>query len=323
VESLINFERVDVLNVNYDFNYNANLVSVNVAQPGEINDEEYTSIIDSLKINGLAVVNGFLIGEKLKTLIQYGHNIVKPDFQAGDALGISISVKVSASANEFSHPFLVSESATELAASPSIIKVVEGYLNHDAIVHHSLFQQSVPLVKSAVDWHVDTGSNKVLNGNKRFLDKRLRMIVYLSDVSGGGLSYLLNTRNAAQYFLGLPTGTLFPESAVPPLDGRKVTVHAPAGTVIFFDAHGLHRPEPPVDNRLVLNVWYARSDFSARLPPVLVSLANIKRSDIRNSRIFQNARRFSVAAPEVSMKDGKASIFNKLVKHIKKSIAWS
>ena len=63
--------------------------------------------------------------------------------------------------------------------------------------------------------------------------------------------------------------------------------------MIFFDAHGLHKPDPPVDTRLVLNVWFARSDFSGALPPTLVSLANISEKDMERAYIFKNSRGFA------------------------------
>lgn len=262
-ERVIGNEDFEMTNISYTGEIKPDLVSVEVMQPGKISPAEFAQIEESLRVNGLAVVKNFIDQAQLIEMIQEAKQCVHPDFEAGGAWGLAIRSSVSPVANEFGHPFLVSRAAAKLVTNSAIIEIVETYINSKAIVHHSLFQESIPRKTSAVDWHVDTGSNKVLNGSKRFPDKRLRMIVYLSDVTGGGLSYLLGTRQATEYFLKLPDNTLFPEDKLPKLDEeRRVTVNEKAGTVMFFDAHGLHKPDPPIDNRLVLNVWFARSDFS-------------------------------------------------------------
>lgn len=303
--------------INYSENYEIDLVPVEVSRPGEISQNEFARIEESLRINGLAVVKKFFTENQLTSLTQDALQCVHPNFDAGESLGLAISAKISLDTSDFSHPFLVSKSAVDLVTNVSIINVVEGYINDKAIVHHALFQQSVPRETSAVDWHVDTGSNKALNGSKRFPDKRLRMIVYLSDVTAGGLSYLLDTREAAQYFLRLPNDALFPEDEVPQLEGRRVTVNERAGTVMFFDAHGLHKPDPPVDSRLVLNVWFARSDFSGALPPTLVSLAALSEAEIQRAYVFKNARGFSFGNREGAANEN-ISVIYKLKRFINK-----
>ena len=127
------------------------------------------------------------------------------------------------------------------------------------------------------------------------------MIVYLSDVAAGGLSYLLGTKEAAEYYLKLPNDALFPENEVPHNERRKLTVNEKAGTVVFFDAHGLHKPDPPIDKRLVLNVWFARSDFSGDLPPTLVSLASLSDTEMQRAYVFKNARSFEIKNYENSV----------------------
>lgn len=279
-------------NINYSESYNVDLVTVDLRDNGKFSQGELANIHESLLLNGLSVVRGFFSKEQLNVFAQEALQCVQPDYEVGESLGMSIASKISSTVNEFSHPFLVSKSAVELVTHPSILSIIEEYIGDKAILHHSLFQQSVPRVTSVIDWHVDTGSNKVLNGPRRFPDKRLRMIVYLSDVSAGGLSYLCGTREAARYFLELPIDTLFPNDELPTIKDRKVTVNERAGTIIFFDAHGLHKPDPPVDQRLVLNVWFARSDFSGSLPPTLVSMTSCPRESFGRTYIFKNARGF-------------------------------
>ena len=306
----------------YSDGYVAEVVSTDLAKSGEISRVEFSRIEESIRINGLAVINGFFDDFQLQELVRQGVGSVQPDFDAGPSLGAISPAKTSTITNEFGHPFLVSKMAAKLVTNAAIVNVVEAYLGGSAIVHHALFQQSIPRATSAVDWHVDTGSNKVLNGTKRFPDKRLRMIVYLSDVTAGGLSYLLATREAAQYFLSLPEGALFPQEEVPLHEKRRIfSVKGKAGTVMFFDAHGLHKPDPPVDHRMVLNVWFARSDFSGDLPPSLVSLSSLSEVEMQRAYIFKNAKGFVAESGKkrVGNDESSISLIKKIFKNVKVS----
>lgn len=271
-----------------------NLVKTLTETSGAISDSEMCRINDSLKFNGMAVVSGFIRKDMCNRLLQDATECVQDDYDAGRALGAVIKMGNSEATAEFGHPFLVSKGAVDLVTNPILLKIVETYLGDKAIVHHALFQHSVPISEPAVDWHVDTGSNKVLNGGGRFPDRRLRMIVYLTDVESGGLSYILDSRDAATHFLSLPQGGLYPQSDIPAQLQKRVTINEMAGSIILFDAHGLHRPEPPRATRLVLNVWFARSDFSASLPPILFSLAKVPSAQINNIYVFGNERGSSV-----------------------------
>lgn len=269
---------------------NIEKITTLIQTAGTVAELEMKHISQSLKSNGIAIIKGF-IGESQKLQLQRDAAAsVQLDYDAGVALGASIKMVASSATAEFRHPLLVSKAAAELVTNSSLLNIIEGYLDSGAIIHHALFQQSVPISVPAVDWHVDTGSNKALNGALRFSDKRLRMIVYLTDVKSGGLSYIIDSRDAAEHFLRLPQEALYPQIDIPTRRDKIVTVNAAAGTIILFDAHGLHRPEPPVDTRLVLNVWFARSDFSASLPPVLVSIANVPQNQLNNIYVFRNER---------------------------------
>ena len=270
--------------------HNINLIKTDIENPGTISNSEMNQIGESLQCNGVAVIKGFIREDLCSGLLQDANECVQDDYDAGVALGAAIKMRNSEATAEFGHPFLVSKAAVDLVTNPLLLKLVETYLGDKAIIHHALFQHSVPISEPAVDWHVDTGSNKVLNGSSRFLDRRLRMIVYLTDVESGGLSYILDSRDATTHFLSLPQGSLYPQSDIPAKLSKAITINETAGTIILFDAHGLHRPEPPKDSRLVLNVWFARADFSASLPPTLISVANIPLNQVENMYIFGNER---------------------------------
>ncbi len=268
----------------------SDLLVTELQSPWQLSAVDARRIGESLTKNGMATIRNLLPVAAVEAMRQDALSCVRPGFDIGGFFGGSVASSVSAATVEFHHPFLLSASAVELATLPALLDVVEAYLGQRAIVHHAVFQHSLPIDRPAVDWHVDTGSHKLLNGPTRFRDHRLRMIVYLTDVASGGLSYILDSRSATDYFLSLPEGQLFPQHKVPQ-EGR-VTANERAGTVMLFDTHGLHRPEPPRTPRLVLNVWFARNDFSAALPPVLVSLANLPERHGARSYVFRNARGF-------------------------------
>ncbi|CAM8660007.1 Oxoglutarate/iron-dependent dioxygenase [Oxalobacteraceae bacterium] len=270
--------------------HNLELINTSIQTAATISEAEAARINESLRSNGIAVIKGFIGQAQLSELQRDAIESLQDGFDAGAAISASIKMAISESTAEFKHPFLISKVAVELAINSSLIRLIEAYLGNEAIIHHALFQRSIPINEPAVDWHVDTGSHKVLNGSKRFPDRRLRMIVYLTDVKSGGLSYIPDSLDAATCFLGLPQGTLYPQSDVSSRLYKRVTINEGAGTVILFDAHGLHRPEPPRDSRIVLNIWFARSDFSASLPPVLVSVASVPKSQLNAAYIFGNER---------------------------------
>jgi len=68
--------------------------------------------------------------------------------------------------------------------------------------------------------------------------------------------------------------------------------------------------------RLVLNVWFARSDFTGFLPPTIVSLTNWPGENLERAYIFKNARGFSGKIKDQSVKPTD-SIFQKMKKVIK------
>jgi hypothetical protein len=271
----------------------------------------------SLAENGVAVIKGFIDEKTLTSLKSDATSSTINEFDAGIALGLAIKRRMSNTTAEFSHPFLISKSAVKIASNRSLIDVVEDYLEDKAIIHHGVFQKSFSISQPAIDWHVDMGSNKKLNANRKFVDIRLRMIIYLSDVKTGGLSYIIDSRDAANYFFKQPDGELYPQSLVPNDSKRKITFNELAGTIILFDAHGLHRPEAPQEERTVLNVWFARSDFSASLPPVLVSIANIDANSFDTAYIFGNERGTKIIATESNMTIPD-SLYRKFTKRIYK-----
>jgi hypothetical protein len=291
------------------------LVPTDATQHGVLAAAELARIKLSLRVNGVAVVRGFIEPVAVQRLAEDAKTAVADNFDLGVPYGLEIRSKRTSGTQEFSHPFLFSGAASSLVTSAALIDIIEDYIAAPAIIHHALFQLSLPVDQPTVDWHVDTGSNKALNGIAKFPDRRLRMITYLSDVKSGGLGYMLDTRDATNVFLAQPQGQLFPLDKIPNEPARRITIEEPAGTILFFDAHGLHRPEPPEENRLVLNTWFARNDFSAKLPPVLVSIAGIPKENYERVYVFGNARGMSVDKLQrkpVEKRRGLRAIWNKL-----------
>jgi hypothetical protein len=267
------------------------LVPIDIARSGEISANEHSRALESLNVNGLAVLRGYLRGPELAALQAGAAVATMPNTRYGAPMGLAIAPNEGAAVREFRHPFLVSREAAELVTAPGLLDLTEAFLGDRAIIHHALFQRSFPLAEPILDWHIDCGSNKALNGPAKFADVRLRTILYLSDVTSGGFSYTLGSApDALATFMPLPTGEPFPQAAVPSEPERQMTVDAPAGTLILFNTHGLHRPEAPKAERLVLNTWFARKDFAAKLPPTLFSLAFVPEAQRDRIYVFEGER---------------------------------
>jgi phytanoyl-CoA dioxygenase PhyH len=255
---------------------------------------EEARIRGSLCRNGLAVIRNFIPASDLHEMQATARASTERGFAYGRENGCKISASANPATREFSQPFVLSSAATRLVTSPALLDVIESALGDKAIIHHGLFQRSLPIKDVALDWHIDTGSNKILNGRAKFEDFRVRLIVYLTDVTNGGFSYIVeSSRDALATFFPLPPYTLFPEDQVPEDQSRRVTCNEPAGTIILFDTHGLHRPEAPTTERMVLNVWFARNDFKAKLPSSLVSISLVPPEQRDRLYVFANERGFS------------------------------
>lgn len=268
----------------------------------ELSKDEAHDICGSLSRNGLAVIRNFIDPAALTEMQKSAYVATERGFSYGKENGCKVLAHNTPYTQEFSQPFLLSAAAGRLVTSHAILDVIETVMGDKAIIHHSLFQRSLPTDNIVLDWHIDTGSNKILNGRKKFADHRIRMIVYLSDVTTGGFSYIIGSSKVAlSTFYPLPVGQLFPENSIPDEHhAPRVTVNAPAGSVVLFDTHGLHRPEAPKTERLVLNTWFARRDFSAQLPSILVSLNTIPEAQRDRVYVFDNQRGFDPVVTGIS-----------------------
>jgi hypothetical protein len=292
----------------YQEKYDSNIISTNISSKFSLNSNELNQINSSLSINGIAVLNNFIENDTLIALQADSELSLNPNLDLSQIAKINIFRTLSKTTSECHHPFLLSEAAVKLVTNDFLLSVIKNYLINNCIIHHALFQKSFPLNSPAVDWHVDTGSNKTLNGNIRFPDKRLRMIVYLSNVENGGLSYCLNTREAAELFMSLPLNSNFPLNQIPEDHKRFVNINGKAGTIILFDAHGLHRPEPPLTTRTVLNTWFARTDFSGKTATNLVNLNFIPKENFANTNIFLSTSKPDLQSFVIKNKN-RATIF--------------
>lgn len=272
--------------------YDTTLIVTQLERPYRISQDEHDRALHSLRENGIAVLRGFMPTDDAKTLYQDADSATSPNFVYGYAGNLKAACETTNVSNEFRHPFLISDLANRVVTSPDLQEMIASYLEERPVIHHALFQRTFPRTVPAVDWHVDCGSNKTLNGKTQYTDRRLRSILYLTDVENGGLAYICDSANeATPLFLSLPPSTLFPSDKVPADLTRRVSCHEKAGTLILFDTFGLHRPDPLKDERMVLNVWFARKDFSGNLPPALFSLARVPENQRAYLDIFNNERR--------------------------------
>jgi hypothetical protein len=270
--------------------YNKAILYTELKQSGVISAGDMTQVTDSLKQNGLAVVRNFLPSDKIRKIRRAAE--ISCDTGYGIGGGYTLDPSQNEKMHEFRHPYLTSPEAVEYVTSENLLRPIDALLGERAIIHHAVYQISLPSQERVLDFHIDSGSFKSINGRKKFSDLRIRTILYLSDVKNGGFSYILNSHDAAlRTFLPLPTGELFPQSEVPRGDPERiVTIHEPAGTIIFFNTHGLHRPELLDEKRVVLNTWFCRNDFLGKLPAMLFSAAAIPTAQKHRIHIFENER---------------------------------
>lgn len=269
--------------------YDRHLAVTTLKTPQQFSPEERQRIDESIRINGMAVVKGFLAPSAADTIRQEAEIVCSHGFGVGD--GLKIPNARSGGSLSFRYPFLCSRGAVDVVTNESLLSVLEGHLGQDFVIHNAQFQVSLPANAQKLDYHIDCGSVKALNPRKKVGDFRLRTIVYLTDVTNGGFSYILGSRkDALAHFLPLPYDAFFDPAKVPTDPDRHITVHEPAGTLIIFDAHGLHRPEIPHTPRVVLNTWFAKRDFSGILPATPFNLSYIPKDRRHRLHIFEGER---------------------------------
>lgn len=284
-------------------------------EPLKFTEAEYAQAIASLRRNGIVVIENVLAEETARQFADCAERSLDPGRNAGFANYATLEPVTSSTSIEFHHPFVVSSAATATVANRPLLDLIEDYIGEKARIHSAIFQKTFPIGgRSAVDWHVDCGSNKQLNGTTRFRERRLRSILYLSDVTNGGLGYILDSRDARDIFLAQETGALFPPDRVPADPGRRIEVLAPKGTLILFDTHGLHRPSPLQTERLVMNVWFCGASFPARLPPILLQPGNLPADSLASLYVFATAPDFEgEASPTPIPRRGLKALVNRLL----------
>jgi Phytanoyl-CoA dioxygenase (PhyH) len=280
--------------------YDRSIVTIRLQGPAKFSDVEAAQISESLRRNGIAIIENFLDGASVGKFVATAERSLETGRNAGYANFATLEPVQSQTSVEFHHPFAVSSVATGVVTNRGLLDMVEAYVGEKARIHSAIIQKTFPLGSGpAVDWHVDCGANKQLNGGIRFPERRLRLILYLSDVLDGGLGYILDSRDARDVFLAQQEGELFPPDKVPEDPDRRIEVLAPKGTLILFDTHGLHRPSPLESDRLVMNVWFCGENFPAHLAPILLQPANLPAGASDSLYVFATARDFEgrVAPP--------------------------
>jgi len=299
--------------------YRKDLVPTHADRQGNLDDAAKARIQESLAGNGLAIIQGMVGPELVEALRRDAAILCYRGFGGNDSAIIRPSVNDQY--REFRAPFLASEAAVRFLLRDDLLDLLETALGEGFIVHNGVLQYTLPRQEQILDYHIDCGGVKSVNGGLfKVRDHRVRSILYLTDVSNGGFSYILNTaKDALDIFMATPEGQLFPPDRVPADPDRAVTVNAPAGTVILFDTHGLHRAEIPRDTRLVLNTWFARRDFSVKVAPTPINLAYVPPASYRRLHLFAGARdvdlnRYAPAAEAAPPLPGIARRLRGLVK---------
>src|SRR5258708_8269363 len=214
------------------------LIPTDVAQPYALSEAEAARILDSLRRNGVAAARGFVAPNDVAELRKTAEVATTEGFVYGAANSLAVKVVEADGTRDFGHPFLISGAATRVVTSGALLDLIAAYLGDTPIIHHGLLHRSLPLDEMLLDWHIDCGSNKKLNGIAKFPDVRLRSILYLSDVESGGLGYILGSAAEAKAaFLPLPSGQQFPNDKIPSNPARRVMINEPAGTLVLFDTH--------------------------------------------------------------------------------------
>ncbi|MBI3708578.1 MAG: hypothetical protein HY246_13020 [Proteobacteria bacterium] len=295
---------------------------IDVLEPHRIDAAAQARIQAALAAAGVVVIRNLLTADEIARLREHAAMCCEHGFHYGTGGPCVLQPIKSVATRDFHHPFVVSRDAAALATQPELLDAIETYLGEPALIHHALFQHSLPIANAVLDFHIDCGTDKRLNGMIKLPDKRLRAILYLSDVESGGLSVVLDSRaEALKTFLPLPTGELYPQDRVPKDPLRQVTINEKAGALILWDTHNLHRPEAPRTDRFVLNIWFARRDFAGRLPPNLFSLAAVPQAHRDRLYVFESERGFTLSAPARQADQRPPSLMRRFARRLRSAVS--
>jgi hypothetical protein len=256
---------------------------------------EIDEIVNKIKNNGVCKLSGYLTEDIIKEMqssaklitskseILKLHNkaYIKPNFYQRMI--------------EFEHPFLISKGAFNFILRSDFISIFEKYIEDDIRIHHTIFQRSLKNENPPLGLHIDTGSIKSLNGNKQFSDKRLRCIVYLSDVNeetGGGLGYAPGTLiEASQISKAINLNKLDELINVKKNENKNksISIHGKTGDILLFDTFGFHCPTPIFKERLVMNIWFCGQSFLGKIPSINFDLDLLRYFSNKNKFNFEKA----------------------------------
>jgi hypothetical protein len=278
-----------------------------------LENSEIDEIVNKIKKNGICKLSGYLTADIVKEIKSSAQLITskKEIFKLNNKA--TIKSNFYQRVIEFEHPFLISKGAFNFILRSDFISIFEKYIGEDVRIHHTIFQRSLKNENPSLGLHIDTGSVKSLNGNKQFSDKRLRCIVYLSDVNeetGGGLGYVPGSLiKASEISEAINVNKLDEIINIKKNENKykKISVQGQAGDILLFDTFGFHCPSPIFKERLVMNIWFCGQSFLGRIPSLIFDLDLL--------RYFSNKNKFSLE--KAILLFGSAKILDKDIENYK------
>jgi hypothetical protein len=254
-----------------------------------LGNSEIEGIVEKIRKYGVCKLSGYLTEEILKEMKSSAQSIVSKKEISKLHNKSTIKANFYKNTVEFEHPFLVSKGVYNFILRSDFISIFERYIGDDVRIHHTIFQRSLKNENPSLGMHIDTGSVKSLNGNKQFSDKRLRCIVYLSNVNdetGGGLGYVPGSLIEASEISQAINLNKLDELINIKKNKNKyqlINIKGNAGDILLFDTFGFHCPTPIFKERLVMNIWFCGQSFSGQLPSIIFDASLLRYYSKKNN----------------------------------------
>lgn len=192
------------------------------------------ALVSTVEQDGIAVIPGYVTGSRLAAMRQ--------TFSAALARlrinNIDGYEKTERLRDMIEHPLLLDQGFLELGIDPMVTEVVRRYVGPQFQLNECKGWRSRPTMKDWHGWHGDSWYDQEVVRDS--IPRELKLGLYLTDVSSGGLSYVRGSHRKQ-----LPT--LHPRGpAEQAFEERSLKVNGPAGTVMLFDTSGVHRQSAPI-----------------------------------------------------------------------------
>jgi hypothetical protein len=191
-------------------------------------------IVNALQIDGICIVESFVAGKQLADMqTAFSAAVRRPRINNIDGYEKTETLR-----DMVEHPLLLDRGFLDLGIDPVVTEVARRYVGPEMQLTECKGWRSRTSNQNWHGWHGDSWYDQ--SKYQDSIPREMKLGLYLTDVSSGGLAYVKGSHRQ------LVPALHSPKEASADWERTAVAVNGPAGTVVFFDTSGVHRQSCPI-----------------------------------------------------------------------------